>query len=107
VAIKGWTESTTVDALDLANQMASLGVQRILYTDISRDGTLTEPNFEANATLVRNTGLLVQASGGIASLDHVRRLAGTGVEGVILGRALYTHDIYLPDALAAGRQPAK
>ncbi|PKB78779.1 MAG: 1-(5-phosphoribosyl)-5-[(5-phosphoribosylamino)methylideneamino]imidazole-4-carboxamide isomerase [SAR202 cluster bacterium Io17-Chloro-G9] len=106
VAIKGWTESTTIDALGLANQMASLGVQRILYTDISRDGTLTEPNFEANATLVRDTGLLVLASGGIASLDHVRRLARTGVEGVILGRALYTQDIYLPDALTAASQLA-
>jgi len=103
VAIKGWTERTSFDAIDLANQMASLGVRRILYTDINRDGTLTEPNFEANATLVRATGMSVLASGGIATLEHIRRLAETGVEGVILGSALYTEAISLPDALLAAR----
>ena len=100
VAIKGWTESTTVSVFSLVNEMSAIGVRRILYTDISRDGTLTEPNFAANASLVRETGLKVLASGGIASLDHVRRLAQTGVEGAILGRALYTRDIHLPDAIA-------
>ena len=101
VAIKGWTERTSFDAIDLANQMASLGVRRVLYTDINRDGTLTEPNFEANATLVQATGMSVLASGGIATLEHIRRLAETGVEGVILGSALYTEAISLPDALLA------
>ncbi len=104
VAIKGWTESTTVDVFNLVNEMSAIGVRRILYTDISRDGTLTEPNFDANAVLVRETGLRVLASGGIASLDHVRRLAQTGVEGAILGRALYTRDIHLPDAIAAASE---
>ena len=84
--------------------MSAIGVRRILYTDISRDGTLTEPNFDANVVLVRETGLRVLASGGIASLDHVRRLAQTGVEGAILGRALYTRDIHLPDAIAAASE---
>ena len=106
VAIKGWTEGTLVSALDLARQMAQLGVHRILYTDIARDGTLTEPNFAANASLVQATGMAVLASGGIASLDHIQRLTATGVEGVILGRALYTGDIKLPEALAAVREPA-
>lgn len=101
VAIKGWTEGTPVSALELALGMVRLGVERILYTDISRDGTLTEPNFEANSALVRATGMAVLASGGIASLDHIRRLVDTGVEGVILGRGLYTGDIKLREALAA------
>ena len=104
VAIKGWRESTTVDVFSLVNDMTAMGVQRILYTDISRDGTLTEPNFEANADLVRRTGLKVLASGGIANLDHVRRLSQTGVEGAIMGRALYTRDIHLPDAIAAASE---
>ncbi len=104
VAIKGWTESTTVSVFSLVNEMSAISVKRILYTDISRDGTLTEPNFEANASLVRETGLKVLASGGIASLDHVRRLAQTGVEGAILGRALYTQDIHLPDAITAASE---
>ncbi len=101
VAIKGWLESTEVEAQDLVEQMALLGVRRILYTDISRDGTLTEPNFEANADLVRTTGMAVLASGGIATLDHVRRLVDTGAEGAILGRALYTEAFSLREAIAA------
>lgn len=100
IAIKGWTEETSVSVLELANDMAQLGVCRLLYTDIARDGTLTEPNFAANRNLVENTGLAVQASGGIASLDHINRLSQTGVEGVILGRALYTGDIKLAEAIA-------
>ena len=100
VAIKGWLESTEVEAQDLVEQMALLGVRRILYTDISRDGTLTEPNFEANADLVRTTDMAVLASGGIATLDHVRRLVDTGAEGAILGRALYTEAFSLREAIA-------
>ena len=100
IAIKGWTEDTSVSVLELANDMAQLGVCRLLYTDIARDGTLTEPNFAANRNLVENTGLAVQASGGIASLEHIDRLSQTGVEAVILGRALYTGDIKLAEAIA-------
>lgn len=100
VAIKGWTEGTAVSALALARQMAGLGVRRLLYTDISRDGTLTEPNFAATAALVKSTGLAVLASGGIASLEHIRCLATTGVEGAIVGRALYTGDVKLAEAIA-------
>jgi len=103
VAIKGWTESTGISAPDLARQMAALGVCRFLYTDISRDGTLTEPNFAANAALVRSTGLAVLASGGIASLEHIQLLLATGVEGVILGRALYTGALKLPEAIAMAK----
>ena len=102
IAIKGWTEDTSVSVLDLASDVARMGVRRLLYTDIARDGTLTEPNFAANRSLVENTGLAVQASGGVASLDHIARLSQTGVEGVILGRALYTGDIKLAEAIASG-----
>ena len=105
VAIKGWTETTSVSAPDLAQQMAGLGVLRLLYTDIARDGTLTEPNFDANAALVQSTGLFVLASGGIASLEHIRRLAAICVEGVVLGRALYTGDIKLEEAVAVAQDP--
>ncbi|HZA23802.1 MAG TPA: HisA/HisF-related TIM barrel protein, partial [Dehalococcoidia bacterium] len=101
VAVKGWREDTSISALELAQQMAGLGVCRLLYTDISRDGTLTGPNFSANAALVQMTGLAVLASGGIASLEHIRRLAATGVEGAIVGRALYIGDIALAQAIAS------
>ena len=103
VAIKGWTEQSLVSALELARRMALLGVTRLLYTDISRDGTLTEPNFEANAALVRDTGMAVLASGGITSLEHIRRLGAAGVEGVILGRALYDGVITMTGALNAAK----
>ena len=99
VVIKGWTEQSSVGALELAQRMSLLGITRLLYTDVSRDGTLTEPNFEANAALVRDTGMAVLASGGITSLEHISLLGGTGVEGVILGRALYDGVIRLPEAL--------
>ncbi len=102
VAIKGWTEQSSVGALELAGRMAELGVRRLLYTDISRDGTMTEPNFAANADLVRDTGMAVLASGGVTSLEHIRRLAATGAEGVIIGRALYDGAIRLTDAIAVG-----
>ena len=101
VTTRGWTASSEVSALSLARQMSSLGVLRLLYTDVSRDGTLTSPNFAANAELVRETGMKVQASGGVATLEDIRRLAQTGVEGVIIGTALYRGAITLPDAIRA------
>lgn len=101
VATAGWTELATVQATDLVEQMAGLGVQRIIYTDIARDGTLTEPNYAATSALVRLGGPAIIASGGIASINHLHRLAALGVEGAIIGRALYTGDIALPAALQA------
>ncbi|PKB81086.1 MAG: 1-(5-phosphoribosyl)-5-[(5-phosphoribosylamino)methylideneamino]imidazole-4-carboxamide isomerase [SAR202 cluster bacterium Io17-Chloro-G9] len=102
VSTRGWTENTSVDVLELATTMAKLGAVRFLYTDISRDGTLTQPNYVANAELVEKSGMAVQASGGIASLDHIRRLKETGVEGVIIGSALYTGAVKLGEAIAVG-----
>ncbi len=102
VAVQGWLEKTSVTAVELGQRMAELGVERLLYTDISRDGTLSEPNFSANAQLVESTGLAILASGGVASLEHITELAKIGAEGVIVGRALYTGDLELPAAIAAG-----
>ena len=102
VAVQGWLEKTSITALELGKRMAELGVERLLYTDISRDGTLSEPNFSANAELVESTGLAILASGGVTSLDHITELAKIGAEGVIVGRALYTGDLELAAAIAAG-----
>ena len=101
VAIKGWTEATPLTVLELVGQMEDLGVHRFLCTDISRDGTLTQPNFEAFEALVKGTSHPILASGGISSLEHIVRLAGMGVEGAIVGSALYTGDINLGDAIKA------
>ena len=101
VSTRGWVEQTSVTATELARRMASLGVERVLYTDISRDGTMTEPNFAANEELVRSSGMAVLASGGIASLEHIRSLVETGVEGGIVGRAFYDGTMSLKDAMGA------
>ena len=106
VVTEGWLEASGVAAGELVRRLAALGVPRVIYTDTLRDGTLTEPNFPALQALladVQASGdwMRVLYSGGVSSLRHVRQLAKTGVEGVIVGRALYTGDIDLREALAA------
>lgn len=101
VATWGWQRPSNITALELAEQMAALGARRFIYTDISRDGTLTQPNFEAIAEMVSKTRLPVIASGGISTIEHLNRLQGLGAEGAIVGKALYTGDLSLPQALAA------
>ncbi|WP_298815390.1 1-(5-phosphoribosyl)-5-[(5-phosphoribosylamino)methylideneamino]imidazole-4-carboxamide isomerase [Chloroflexus sp.] len=103
VATDGWTVTSTVSATNLAAQMAALGARRIVYTDISRDGALSGPNFTALAELVAANGPAIIASGGIASLDHLRQLARLGVEGAIIGKALYVGAISLPEAIATAQ----
>jgi len=103
VATHGWRERTGVTAIELLERLVSLGVRRFVYTDIARDGTLTEPNFDAIAELVAKTSLPIIASAGIASLEHIKKLAQLGVEGAIVGRALYTGDIKLDEALRCTR----
>ncbi len=104
VATSGWTELASIEAVDLVTRMGQVGVQRVIYTDIARDGTLTEPNYNATAALVQPGGPAIIASGGIASTLHLVRLAALGVEGVIIGRALYTGNIGLPAAFDALRK---
>lgn len=101
VAVQGWTESTSIPVLDLGKEMASIGVARLLYTDIARDGTLAGPDIQTNALLAHQTGLAVLASGGVSSVEDIQRLLETGVEGVVLGRALYTGAVDLAAAMAA------
>ncbi|MDP6402662.1 MAG: 1-(5-phosphoribosyl)-5-[(5-phosphoribosylamino)methylideneamino]imidazole-4-carboxamide isomerase [SAR202 cluster bacterium] len=101
VATDGWTRIGEVMATELVVRMAEMGVRRFLYTDIDRDGTLTEPNFEAIGDLVRETGVPVVAAGGISSVDHLLRLADLGVEAAVIGKALYTGDIDFGEAVRA------
>ena len=101
VATRGWTEQSRLTATDFVSDMTSLGARRFIYTDISRDGTLTEPNFEATAELVRKANLPIIASGGVSSIAHLHKLAEIGVEGAIVGKALYTGDVNLRDAITA------
>ena len=100
VALQGWQETSSVTVLDLAGQMAQIGVARLLYTDITRDGALTGPDLATNARLASETGLAIQASGGVSSLEDIESLLPTGVEGVVVGRALYTGAVSLAEAVA-------
>ena len=101
-AVRGWRDQSSVRAADLVRQMASLGVHRFVYTDIARDGTLTEPNYDAFAEILA-LGEPVIASGGVSSAEHLVRLAALGAEAAIVGRALYTGDLDLRQALEAVR----
>jgi phosphoribosylformimino-5-aminoimidazole carboxamide ribotide isomerase len=108
VAVKGWVEATEVGAVDLALRMKALGVRRVVYTDIETDGMLAGPNVEATGALARTTGLKVIASGGVSSLDDLRRVAAlepAGVDGVIVGKALYEGRVDLREAIRAVRTP--
>ncbi|MCH8973633.1 MAG: 1-(5-phosphoribosyl)-5-[(5-phosphoribosylamino)methylideneamino]imidazole-4-carboxamide isomerase [Chloroflexi bacterium] len=105
IAVSGWTESTRVPAADLMARMAEAGVRRFIATDVARDGMLSSPDFDGLAALVRQArelggGVRVIASGGVAELDHLRRLAALGVEGAIVGRAVYEGTVDLAEAVA-------
>jgi phosphoribosylformimino-5-aminoimidazole carboxamide ribotide isomerase len=100
VATRGWVQETTLTTVKFAESMIKLGARRFIYTDIIRDGTLTEPNFSAIAELVNSTRLPVIAAGGITSILHLKMLKQLGVEGAIVGKALYTGDIKLKEAIA-------
>ena len=99
IAIKGWKQSTEITAVSLARDMVKLGVRRFIYTDISRDGTLTEPNFCAVFELLDSIRTPVIAAGGVSRPIHLKVLKQLGVEGAIIGKALYTGDINLKQAL--------
>ena len=90
VAIQGWTRESPLTPLELIRQAEKMGVRRFIFTDISRDGTLTEPSFAAIRELALETRATIIASGGVSSLDHLLRLRDLGIEGAIVGTALYT-----------------
>jgi phosphoribosylformimino-5-aminoimidazole carboxamide ribotide isomerase len=101
VAVDGWTRVLDLDALALARDAAEAGAAAIVYTDIARDGMETGPNLAATAAVAGAAGIPVFASGGVGSLDDIRRLATLpGLGGVIVGRALYSGAVDLGRALA-------
>jgi len=104
VATRGWLQKSEVTASELASKMIELGVMRFIYTDISRDGTLTSPNFEAIAEFLSQVSAPVIAAGGISSVYHLTKLAELGVEGAIVGKAIYTGDVKLSEAFKAMRE---
>lgn len=99
VAVQGWTESSDATAADLANSMAVAGVARFIYTDIGVDGTLAGPNLQAVIDLMKAVGKPIISAGGIGSLADLEQLDQVGVEGVILGSALYRGRVDLSEAV--------
>lgn len=98
-AVKGWTEKTAKTGRDLALEFKDAGIDTVVYTDIARDGALTGVNAEGCKKLQEETGLKVIASGGVSGYQDIEVLKAAKVHGAILGRALYTKDISLREAL--------
>ena len=102
VAVKGWTETTAMDAVELAQRCEGDGAARIIYTDISRDGTRDGVNLAETLKIAEAVNIPIIASGGVATLDDLRKLLPlekSGVEGVIVGKALYAAAFSFRDAL--------
>jgi phosphoribosylformimino-5-aminoimidazole carboxamide ribotide isomerase len=106
VATDGWLAVSTRAAVDVVRELAELPIAAVLYTDIARDGTRAGPNIDATARLAEGGGLPVLASGGIATLDDLRRLAERrGIAGAIVGRALYEKVFTLEEAVRVAEAP--
>lgn len=102
VAVKGWEELTRETAIEFARRMQELGARRVVYTDISRDGMLQGANVEATRKMAEALDIPVIASGGVSTLEDIRNLKsfeGVGIEGAILGKALYAGSLDLAEAL--------
>ena len=106
VAIKGWQNVLSIDALDFAGELERLGARRIIYTDIKRDGTLIGPNIGNIEKMLKNINIPLIYSGGIACLDDVKKLKefeNLGLEGIIIGKALYKGKVILEELLKSSR----
>lgn len=104
VAISGWMERTNESAVSFAKRMVGFGAQRIIFTDIGRDGMLTGPNVSALTEMLNAVQIPIISSGGVGNLEHIRSLralSAGNLEGVIVGKALYAETIRLPEALSA------
>jgi phosphoribosylformimino-5-aminoimidazole carboxamide ribotide isomerase len=102
VAVEGWKETTAMRAADLVKTIENKGVEAIIFTDIRRDGMMSGPNLQSTRAMAEATSIPVIASGGVTTLDHIRellRLESCGVQGIIIGRALYEGSVTLKDAL--------
>ena len=101
VATRGWVETSTLTAVELALRMRDLGVTTVIYTDVSRDGMMQGPNVDATRRLIEATGMDVIGSGGVSCLDDLRHLRDAGCAGAILGRAMYEGAFTVEEAIKA------
>ena len=106
VAVEGWTRDSRVLASELVKKIEKMGIERCIYTDISRDGTLTEPNFPAIKSLAAQTRSKLMVAGGISTIGHLVRLSEMNIEAAVVGKALYTGDLDLRESLDAAGDAA-
>ncbi|MDP0505916.1 MAG: 1-(5-phosphoribosyl)-5-[(5-phosphoribosylamino)methylideneamino]imidazole-4-carboxamide isomerase [Fusobacterium sp. JB019] len=99
VALRGWEVISEVNSLDLCKELEIIGVKTIVYTDISKDGMLQGPNFEIYEELSKKTSLNIIASGGITSIDDIKKLNEMDLYGAIIGKALYNENLKLKDVI--------
>ena len=103
VAIKGWTEKSQENALEFCEKMAAIGVKTLIYTDISKDGAMEGANHDLYRTLSQRFDLQIIASGGVSSLEDVKKLAQMDIHGAIIGKAYYTGAIDLKEAIEVAK----
>ncbi len=103
VAVRGWVELSQMTALELADRLKGMPLRAVIFTDISVDGTLQGPAIESTRAFAERVKLPVVASGGVGNIEHVRALAQLPIEGIIIGRALYTGAVALAEALEAAK----
>ena len=103
VAIKGWTEKSSLNAMDFAGRMEALGVKTLICTDISKDGAMEGANHHLYKTLSQQFSMNIIASGGVSSMEDVKRLSAMGIHGAIIGKAYYTGAIDLAEAIEVAK----
>ncbi len=101
VATRGWVETSSLTAVDTAKSLRDVGIDTIIYTDISRDGMMQGPNINATRRLINETGLSIIGSGGVSSIEDLLALRSIGCAGAILGRAMYEGAVTVQDAIQA------
>ena len=100
VAVEGWEELSNVNSVELCKELEKIGVKTIVYTDISKDGMLIGPNFDIYEKLSKETNLDIIASGGISSIEDIKKLKDMNLYGAIIGKALYENKIELKEVLS-------
>ena len=103
VAIKGWTEKSSLDAMEFAAKMEKIGVKTLICTDISKDGAMEGANHQLYRTLSEQFGMDIIASGGVSSMDDVKRLSSLDIHGAIVGKAYYTGALNLAQAIEVAK----
>jgi phosphoribosylformimino-5-aminoimidazole carboxamide ribotide isomerase len=104
LASDGWTRETPEELIEFAKRAAKLPIAAIIYTDISKDGMLAGPNLERTRAVVDAVDVPVVAAGGVSAVEDIKKLAGTGVDGAIVGRALYEGRLTLTEALQTAEE---